>query len=173
MLEDLSGDALADASSTTEHAAPPIIEGASGIVCVAGRNELDEAAASLLVHLLRSEQSVGIAEALPAEALTSDRCQSSLEHATVICLSLISTHSPFRARYIIRRLSRRVPGARVLVGFWNLSRDELAATVATIARPDSVVATSLRDAVTKLQSNMSPSGEAPRAVQVVEATTAS
>ena len=53
MLEDLSGDAPADASSITERAAPPIIEGASGIVCVAGRNELDEAAASLLVHLLR------------------------------------------------------------------------------------------------------------------------
>jgi hypothetical protein len=173
MLEDLSDGASADASSSTERAATPIIEGAPGIVCVAGRNELDEAAASLLVHLLRSEQSVGIAEALPAQALTSDRHEASLDHATVICLSLISTHSPVRARYIIRRLSRRAPRARVLVGFWNLSRDELAATVATIARPDSVVATSLRDAVTKLQSNMSPSGEAPRAVQVVEATTAS
>ena len=173
MLEDLSSDVPANATSTTERAAPPIAEGAPGIVCVAGRNELDEAAATLLVHLLRSEQSCGIAEALPAKALTLDRYQSSLEHATVICLSLISTHSPFRARYIIRRLSRRVPGARVLVGFWNLSRDELAATVATIARPEIVVATSLREAATNLQSNMLPSGEAPRAVQVVGATTAS
>ena len=43
---------------------------------MAGRNELDEAAGSLLVHLLRSEQSVAIAEALPAEALTSDRYRS-------------------------------------------------------------------------------------------------
>jgi predicted PurR-regulated permease PerM len=171
MLEDLSGDALADATSITERAAPAIIEGASRIVCVAGRNELDEAAASLLVHLLRSERSVGIAEALPAEALTSDRYQSSLEHATVICLSLISTHSPVRARYIVRRLSRRVPGARVLVGFWNLCRDELAATVATIARPDSVVATSLRDAVTNLQSNLCPGGASARAVRMIGATT--
>jgi predicted PurR-regulated permease PerM len=171
MLEDLSGDALADASSTTERAAPAIVQGASRIVCVAGRNELDEAAASLLVHLLRSERSVGIAEALPAEALTSDRYQSSLEHATVICLSLISTHSPVRARYIVRRLSRRVPGARVLVGFWNLCRDELAATVATIARPDSVVATSLRDAVTNLQSNLCPGGESARAVLMIGSTT--
>jgi predicted PurR-regulated permease PerM len=171
MLEDLSGDALADATSITERAAPAIIEGASRIVCVAGRNELDEAAASLLVHLLRSERSVGIAEALPAEALTSDRYQSSLEHATVICLSLISTHSPVRARYIVRRLSRRVPGARVLVGFWNLRRDELAATVATIARPDSVVATSLRDAVTNLQSNLCPGGASARAVRMIGATT--
>jgi predicted PurR-regulated permease PerM len=173
MIEDLSDDAPADVSSTTERAAPPIAEGAPGIVCVAGRNELDEAAATLLVHLLRSEQSCRIAEALPAEALTSDRYQSSLEHATVICLSLISTHSPVRARYLVRRLSRRAPRARVLVGLWRLDPNELAAAVTTIARPDTIVTTSLRDAVTKLQSNMSPSGEAPRAVQVVGATTAS
>jgi hypothetical protein len=151
MLEDLSDDAPADADSTT---GTPITEGASAIVCVAGRNELDEAAGSLLVHLLRSQQSVSIADALPAEALTSDRYQSSLAHATVICLSLISTHSPVRARYLVRRLSRRAPRARVLVGFWRLSPDELAAAVATIARPDAVGATSLRDAVTNLHSGL-------------------
>ena len=92
MLEDLSDDAAAGA--TSEHSAPSVIERAPGIVCVAGRNELDEAAALLLVHLLRSEHSVGMAEALPAEALASDSFQSMLEHATVICLSLISTNSP-------------------------------------------------------------------------------
>jgi hypothetical protein len=172
MLEDLSGDVPANATSTTERAAAPIMEGPPGIVCVAGHNELDEAAASLLVHLLRSEQSVGIAEALPAEALASDRYQSSLEHATVKCLSLISTHPPVRARYIVRRLSRRAPRARVLVGFWNSSLDELAATVATIARPDTVVATSLRDTVTKLQSNLSLDGERAHAVPAIGATTA-
>jgi hypothetical protein len=170
MIEDLSGDAPADSSSITERAAPPIIEGAPGIVCVAGRNELDEAAASLLVHLLHSEQSAGIAKALPAEALTLDRYQSSLEHAAVICLSLISTHSAVRARYIVRRLSRRAPRARVLVGFWRLSPDELAATVATIARPDAVVVTSLRGAVRNLQSDPTLDGEPGRAVEAIRAT---
>ena len=167
MLEDLSGDAAADAGSAT---GPPITEGASAIVCVSGRNELDEAAASLLVHLLRSQQSVSIADALPADALTSDRYQSSLAHAIVICLSLISTHSPVRARYLVRRLSRRAPGARVLVGFWRLSPDELAVTVATIARPDAVVATSLRDAVTNLYSGLSPEESPAPAVDPIRAT---
>ena len=154
MLEDLSDDAPAYRSSTTERATPPIIEGVRGIVCVAGRNELDEAAASLLVYLLRSEHSVGIADALPAEALISDRYRASLEDATVICLSLISTHSPARVRYLVRRLSRRAPQATVLVGLWKLDPDELAATIATIARPHTVVATSLRDAVTSLLSDL-------------------
>jgi hypothetical protein len=173
MLEDLCDDAVADGGSTAEHAVRPVIEGVPGIVCVAGRNELDEAAASLLVHLLRSEHSVRMEEALPAEALASDRYRSLLEHATVICLSLISTHSPARARYLVRRLRRRAPRAKVLVGLWRLDPDELAAAIATIARPDTVVATSLRDAVTNLQPNLSLNGERARAVHVIGATTAS
>jgi hypothetical protein len=168
MLEDLTDEEAA--SATSVHSARPVIEGASAIVCVAGRNELDEAAGSLLVHLLRSEQSAGIAEALPAEALASDRHQSSLEHATVICLSLISTHSPVRARYIVRRISRRAPRARVLVGFWRLDAGELAATVATIARPNTAVATSLRDAVMDLQSDLSLNGRSVPAADPVGAT---
>jgi hypothetical protein len=89
MLEDLSEDAAAN--PTPEQTNRPVIAGSRGIVLVAGRNELDEAAASLLVHLLRSEPAF---DALPAEALTSDRYRSALENATVICLSLVSTHSP-------------------------------------------------------------------------------
>jgi predicted PurR-regulated permease PerM len=150
MLEDLSDDAPADAGAAPS---PAITEATSGIIRVAGRNELDEAAGSLLVHILRSQQSVSIADALPAQALTSHHSQSSLDHATVICLSLISTQSPIRARYIVRRLSRRAPRARIVVGLWSLSPDELAATVATIERHDAVVVTSLRDAAIELHSS--------------------
>jgi predicted PurR-regulated permease PerM len=173
MLEDLSDDAPADARSTTEELLQPMAARASAIVCVAGRNELDEAAGSLLVHVLRSQRPVSIADALPAEALTSDRYQSQIDNATVICLSLISTHSPVRARYLVRRLSRRAPRARVLVGLWRSSPDELAATVATIARPNAVIVTSLRDAVMELQSDMSLDGGPATAVQAISATSVS
>jgi hypothetical protein len=148
MLEDLSGDPATDA--TAKNTTPADIERGPGIVCIAGRNELDEAAASLLVHLLRSQYSVEIAEALPPEALTSVRYRSSLEGATVICLSLISTQSPARARYLVRRLYRRAPHAKALIGFWQLDPGDVAATVATIARPNTAVATSLREAVANL-----------------------
>lgn len=50
MLENLTNDAVADAGSALVHAARPEIDMAPGIFCVAGRNELDEAAASLLVN---------------------------------------------------------------------------------------------------------------------------
>ena len=149
ILEDLSDETTGE--PFPRHPTPPIIDGVPGIVCIAGRNELDEAAASLLVHLLRSQHPIQITEALPAEALTSDRYQASFENATVICLSLISSHSPARARYLARRLYRRAPRARVLVGFWQLDPGDLAATVATIARPNTAVATSLREAVANLE----------------------
>jgi hypothetical protein len=171
MLEDFSADGAAEA--TPGHSAGSVIEGERRIVCVAGRNELDEAAAALLVHLLRSEHSAEVAEALPAEALTSDRYQSSFERASVVCLSLVSTNSPVRARYLVRRLFRRAPRARVLVGLWGLDPGELAAAVATIARPDTVVATSLRDIVANLQSDRALDGEPLHAVEVIGATTSS
>jgi hypothetical protein len=160
MLEDLSGEAAGN--PPPGHPTSPLIEGGPRIVCIAGRNELDEAAASLLVHLLRSEHPVAIPEALPAEALTSDRYRAELEDASVICLSLISTHSAARARYIIRRLYRRIPRARVLVGFWQLDPDDLAATVATITRPNTAVATSLREALAKLEPELTISAAPAR-----------
>ena len=161
MLEDLSDD-MAELPPS-DHSTRPGIEGMLPIVCVAGRNELDEAAASLLIYLLRTEYGVAISEALPAEAVTSDRYHSSLADAAVICLSLISTNSPVRARYLVRRLCRRAPRARVLVGFWRLDPGEVAAAAATIARPNTAVATSLRDAVTDLQSNVTPGRVSARA----------
>jgi predicted PurR-regulated permease PerM len=149
MLENLSDEVTAD--PTAGHSTSPAIGGVPRIVCIAGRNELDEAAALLLVHLLRLEYPDTVAGALSAEATKSDLSQSSLENAAVICLSLISTHSAVRARYLVRRLYRRAPRAQVLVGFWSLDAGELQATAATIARPNTGVATSLREAVAKLE----------------------
>ena len=86
MLEDLADDAVAD--DEAEQPSPAGIE-APAIVCVAGRNELDEAAALLLVHLLRSEQYAYEAEALPADALAADSATRPLpRHVGLVCLSL-------------------------------------------------------------------------------------
>ena len=168
LLEDIADEDTGD--TTAEHSAPPVLREATGIVCVAGRNELDEAAASLLVHLLRAEHSLNIAEALPAEALTSDRYQSALERASVICLSLISTNSPVRARFLVRRLCRRAPSAKIVVGFWRMDPGEIAATVAAIAQPNTAAVTSLREAIISLQSGPSTDGEAAPAGPAIRAT---
>jgi len=151
MLEGLADD-VADRAARAEN------EGTPEIICVAGRNELDEAAALLLVNLLRSEHTVGTAEPLTSEALASDHpCERLFERARLVCLSLVSTTSPARARYLVRRLRRRAPRAKILIGFWGLAPGELSATVApVVAGSDTIVATSLRDAVASFRSNLSP-----------------
>jgi len=151
MLEGLADD-VADRAARAEN------EGTPEIICVAGRNELDEAAALLLVDLLRSEHTFGTAEPLTSEALALDHpCERLFERARLVCLSLVSTTSPARARYLVRRLRRRAPRAKILIGFWGLAPGELSATVApVVAGSDTIVATSLRDAVTSFKSNLSP-----------------
>jgi predicted PurR-regulated permease PerM len=151
MLESHSDD-TSDGGPASEHLARPETEGTPQIVCVAARNELDEAAASLLVYLLRTEHSVQVDEAVPAEALASSYPREWLSgRTTLVCLSLISTTSPARARYLVRRLHRRAPHARVVVGFWGLASGELPAA---IAGPQIIVATSLREAITSLDPDL-------------------
>jgi predicted PurR-regulated permease PerM len=122
---------------------------APGIVCVAGRNDLDEAAALLLVHLLRLERHNEIVAPLSSAALSSDASYLPLlKNASVVCLSLISTSSPARARYLVRRIRRRAPRARVLVGFWGAAgQEEMTAQTAADA-----LVFSLRDAVANIAS---------------------
>jgi hypothetical protein len=57
----------------------------------------------------------------------------------VVCLALVSTNSAARARHIVRRLRRRAPRARIIVGFWGLSAGE--------ALPEDALAITGADAV--------------------------
>jgi hypothetical protein len=150
MVENLLEDE--DAPAAPEHAAG-LIQGLSGIVCVAGRNELDEAAALLLVNVLRLERHVDIGAPLSADALSIDTAYLPLfKDASVVCLSLISTSSPARARFLVRRIRRRAPRAHILVGFWGLSTREVAAEEMARATSAQAAAFSLRDAVATVDS---------------------
>jgi hypothetical protein len=134
MLENLSDDVLGNAAPASERAARSEVGILPVIFCIAGRNELDEAAASLLAHLLRFESRVHVEEELSADALASDNSyRTPLNDATLVCLSLISTGSLARAHYLVRRVRRRAPRAKVLVGFWGTPPGEIAADEATIA----------------------------------------
>jgi hypothetical protein len=152
MLENLSDGVLGNAADTPERTTRWEVGTPQVIFCVAGRNELDGAAASLLVHLLRLETHFRIEEALSPDALASDDSSRALfEGATLVCLSLISTGSPARARYLVRRVRRRAPRARVLAGFWGTSAGELPPEQARIATSADLVATSLRDAMANVR----------------------
>ena len=150
MVENLLEDE--DAAAALEHAADPKPGGLSGIVCVAGRNELDGAAALLLVSTLRLERHIAIGAPLSADALSADAAYLPLfKDVSVVCLSLISTSSSARARFLVRRIRRRAPRAHILVGFWGPPRDVAAEEIAR-ATSAQAVAFSLRDAVAAIDS---------------------
>ena len=151
MVENLLEDE--DAAAAPEHAAGPKPEGFSGMVCVAGRNELDQAAALLLVNVLRMERHIDIGAPLSADALSADTAYFPFfKDASVVCLSLISTSSPARARFLVRRIRRRAPRARILVGFWGSRTREAVSEEMARAISVQAVAFSLRDAVTTIES---------------------
>jgi hypothetical protein len=155
---------LEDEDAAPEHAAGPKPGGVCGIVCVAGRNELDEAAALLLVNVLRLERHIHIGAPLSADALSANTAYLPLfKDASVVCLSLISTNSPARARFLVRRIRRRAPQAHILVGFWGSRTREIASE--EMAREISVqaVAFALSDAVATIDS-MTTMERAPASV---------
>jgi len=154
MVENLSQDE--DVPSALERGTLPKPERLSQVVCVAGRNELDQAAALLLVNLLRSEHPLEVGPPLSADALSADAAYLPLfKDASVVCLSLISTSSPARARYLVRRIRRRAPLARVVVGFWGMPARELAVEETTRSISAQALAFSLSDALATIDSMLS------------------
>jgi predicted PurR-regulated permease PerM len=133
MLENLSDAAIENAAS-----APATVP---GICCIAGRNELDAAAALLLVHLLHLAGQAGKVSVLSADQLISDASHPSLREAGVIYLSLISTSTPARVRYLVRRVRRRSLHANLIIGLWGVPQEDLAATRAIIDESIHAVAT--------------------------------
>ena len=149
MVENLSEDEKAPA--TPERPQALKAEPRPDIICVAGRNELDEAAASLLVNALRLEGRIDLAPPLSADALSADRSHLMLfKDASLVCLSLISTSSPARARFLVRRIRRRAPGAVVLVGLWGSNASGADAEATARATSAQIVAFSLREAIASI-----------------------
>ena len=150
MLENLS-DALPDEmSATTMQPAITDVEPTTAIVCIAWRNEIDKTAALCLAHLLNSHSHTEAVRVLSADALTSDdrRLRTNpLRSTAVVCLSLISTNSPPRARYLVRRVRRRAPQARIIIGFWASGPGEFSAEEVRVSTAADVVTSSLRDAI--------------------------
>jgi predicted PurR-regulated permease PerM len=149
MVENLSEDEKAPA--TPERREVLKAEPRPDIICVAGRNELDEAAALLFVNALRLEGRVDLAPPLSADTLSADRSHLMLfKDASLVCLSLISTSSPARARYLVRRIRRRAPGAAVLVGLWGSNASGADAEEMARATSAQIVTFSLREAIASI-----------------------
>jgi hypothetical protein len=63
------------------------------------------------------------------------------------CLSYLEPGNFTNARYLVRRLRRKLPQARILAGFWTLTGHEAEERNALTATRADLVVTSLREAV--------------------------
>ncbi|MDB5513074.1 MAG: transporter, partial [Enterovirga sp.] len=104
------------------------------ILCVGGRNELDRAGARMLAQLLGKHGLKARVEG--ADSLSTGKVQSldtgSIRMAVV---SFLDASSPSHVRYAVRRLRRRLPRAKILVGSWGVDH-EGAVALCEAARSD-------------------------------------
>ncbi|TDR94956.1 AI-2E family transporter [Enterovirga rhinocerotis] len=129
--------------------------GAAAVVCIAGRNELDRIGALMLAQILEKHGLGTRVEA--AESLMPGASIVQMpEHDTrIVVLSYLDTGSPVHIRYAVRRLRRRFPDARIVVGSWGTAQDQ-SKTVCETARSDACVSRLVDAAALCLDAALNP-----------------
>jgi predicted PurR-regulated permease PerM len=92
-------------------------QGENPVLCTGGRGGLDEATAIMLAQLLSKH---GLAARIEsAETISASNIyRFDTAGIAMVCLSYLDTSSLAHIRYTIRRLRRKLPNAKVLVGYW-------------------------------------------------------
>jgi predicted PurR-regulated permease PerM len=116
------------------------------VLCIAGRGSLDEAAAAMLAQLLE-RQGIGARVVPSAEVSAANMFRLDVTGMRIACLSYLEPGGFTNARYLVRRLRRKLPRARIVVGFWTLSGEDAVHRDALRETGADLVAASLRDAV--------------------------
>ena len=152
---DAEAAAAVEAAVEPIHADLPILQrdqlpiewqGDNPVLCIAGRTALDEAAGIMFaqlcnVHGLRTR--VEGPEALS----TSNIFRLESDGVVLVCLSYLNASNPAQIRYAVRRLRRKLPRARIMVGLWSgVDGLEKAEAVRESSKAD-LFASTLREAV--------------------------
>ncbi len=113
------------------------------VLCVAGRGPLDEAAALLLVDMLGKH---GIGARVVSSDETSIR-ELDCTGVQITCVSYLEPGTFKNARYQVRRLRKRMPGAPVMALFWGLAGDNSRYLDGIEATECDIVTTGLKETV--------------------------
>ena len=138
------------------------------VLCIAGRGSLDEAAAAMLAQLL-ARQGMGARVVSSAEVSAANIFRLDVAGTHIACLSYLEAGGLTNARYLVRRLRRKLPRARIVVAFWTLSGDDAARRHVLSETGADLVVTSLRDAVDAVarDETSDPATSLPAAVEKV------
>jgi hypothetical protein len=92
------------------------------VLCVASRSALDEAACIMLAQVLAKHGVTAWVQ--PFTVVSAKGFKVDTTNARLVCLSYFGTASkPAHVRYLIRRLKRLMPHAKLVAGFWMLGED--------------------------------------------------
>jgi hypothetical protein len=115
------------------------------VLCIAGRTELDRVGAAMLAQILRDRAPNLAVEVLPPSAVAQDALgHMDLAGVDTVFLSYFHPDPQVYARYVARRLKRRVPALNVVVCAWNapaLTSDRGSASSVQALSADAVVPT--------------------------------
>jgi len=127
---------------------PAVGDTPAHIACIGGKWEIDTMAARMLAHALSLEGQSASWRA--AGTVTADHIAGlALDDVQCVCLSYFSPQPQIQARHLCRRLRRRWPGLKIVLGLWN-APPELAGDAAIQALGADAVATSLDEAVVRI-----------------------
>ena len=116
------------------------------VLCIAGRGSLDEAPAAMLAQLLGKHGIVArVVPCSAASAANLFRLDTAGVELAVRCYLEAGGFS--NARYLVRRLRRKLPHATIAIGFWTLGEDKERRQEALSATGADLIVTSLRQAV--------------------------
>jgi hypothetical protein len=116
------------------------------VLTAGARGNLDDAAATMLAQLL--ERHGSIVRLVAHEALQSATLrESEFGEPAVVVLSYMNADSLAHARFLVRRVRRRFPAARIIVGFWDFPAADTNRRNPLEATKADGVATSLKEAL--------------------------
>ena len=118
-----------DGDPPARDASPPP-PAATRVLCAGGRGDLDDAAAAVIADLLRRR---GVAVRTASfEALTpAELARQDLEEPGAVCVAYLNSDSALHARYLVRRLRRRLPDVKVVIALCG-GRDASAEAIAAV-----------------------------------------
>jgi predicted PurR-regulated permease PerM len=119
------------------------------VLCIAGRGSLDEAVAAMLAQLLQ-KQGIGACIVPSREVLAANIAHFDIAGAQMACLSYLEAGGLTHARYLVRRLRRRLPNVKILLGLWTLSDEQARNLDALRETGADIIVTSLGQALSEV-----------------------
>jgi hypothetical protein len=139
-------------TARTAGSGPASISERSDIVlCVAGRSDLDEAAACLLAYALEGKE-YSVVTLPHASAIKVAIPEMDRRRVKTVCLSYLDPDSAPQARYLARRFRRQIETPICLIGaFWGIGADVARLEDARAEIRADRIATSLRGAIDAIE----------------------